>query len=363
MRYIFSVLIGATIVFNGCADKGGDDDVNATYSPIITVSSTYYLRDANVTMPKASLEAEYLGGNGQYQFHSTQFFYEMQSVGGVYADSISLELTVANPTCDVNHTSTMAINALLPDLSSPDYNSSTFPYINLNIFTTLLASNSKEELAQKYPESYKMNRDFNYDAFSAALTRYSANIEDIGGDEPRDARLFEFCAAAEELIMDESVVKRYPIRVTSLHQIKDANVTMLDKSGVYSSNGKYAFEDVNSIDTIEVHGGSYITNESNESDYNSSLVTNCPDMNETSEFLLSAPKVDANKMPYIFVNPFTTLLAQGANIEDINDTYPIAYATENSFNFDTSYRNKFYVDTTENNFTSELCNAIKAIQK
>ncbi len=362
MKYVVSTALIATLFFSGCGNEEHSNEVNATYSPIITLSALNYIKEANLSM--ISSNAEYIGLLGQYKFNKIQNFYTMKSEGGLYTDNSGLEFTKATPRCDSNHTSKMQINVLMPHLSAPDKNSSQFVYINANIFTSLLSIRSKDALAEKYPASYLMNSDFNYDALRATYTTYSSDIGAIGGKAARSDRLYEFCAAAEELIFDEKIIKDYPVRVTSLYQIKEANVSMSGIKGVYSENGKYTFEDVKSAEAISVVGGTYITDENNESDYNLTLASTCPDINITEmEFMLSAPKVDENQTPYMFITPFTTLLAQGAKAKDLNDTYPIAYNSEENFNFDTAYKRRTFVDTNESNFTKELCDAMKAIQK
>ena len=362
MRIYYMALV-ALMALSGCNSESGSDG-NITYSPQVRVSAIRYLRDINLSMDEINATAEAINGVGEYQFYHIPDFHAMRTQGGILADNSDLEYAKAQVVCDSNYTTNMAINVLIPELSTPEPKGMEFPYVNVNIFTTMLSYISTEELASRYPNSAAMNSDFNYDAYLAAITRYSGDIDIIGGSNAREARFEEFCKAAEQLVEDKKVPLSYSVRVSSLHRIKEANVTMEGLQAHYKERAYYQFDNVDSIGALEVSGGSFITNDDNESDYNASLIVACPDINSSQMVMLQAPVVDtSSKVPYLFVNPFTTLLAQGKTAEELNATYPIAYAIENDFNFDTAYTRANREDTNESNFTKELCEALAEISK
>ena len=361
---IYYMTLATLMALTGCNSSDDSSDVNVTYSPKVRVSAIRYLRDINLSMDEINATAVQIDGVGEFQFNDIPDFYAMTSRDGVLADNADLEYATAQVVCSNEYTNNMAINVLIPTLSSPAIDSRGFPYVNVNIFTTMLGYMSQEEIAKSYPNSAAMNRDFNYDAYLAAITRYSGDIDTIGGTAARDARFEELCRAAEQLVEDKKVAMHYSVRVSSLHRIKESNVTMDGVLASYKGRAYYQFDNVKSIGTIDVRGGSYITNDDNESDYNASLIAECPDFNTSQmPIRLAAPLVDsATELPYLFVNPFTTLLAQGKSIEELNASYPIAYNTEATFNFDTAYKRANYNDTNESNFTKELCEAISEIK-
>ena len=160
MKYQIFALFCAGALMLGCSDKDNHQS-EASYEPIITASGLYYMHEANLSMKENNVSAEYIGGRGRFQFHNVITFTEMNLKDAIYSDKANLAPVSAHAVCDENHTSDMSINALVPDLYAPDYNSSDFPYVNINIFTTLLQFNTREELAERYPNSAAFSRDFN----------------------------------------------------------------------------------------------------------------------------------------------------------------------------------------------------------
>ncbi len=159
----------------------------------------------------------------------------------------------------------------------------------------------------------------------------------------------------------------YSVKVSALHYIKDANVTIEGIRGKYRDRGIYDFN--TSVGGVRLsRGGVYITNDTNESD-------TAPDSTRCSHYLpsldttvaslqLSAP---AEHVPYAYINinPFTSLLVHGnVSKESLALEYPIAASIEEHFDFDTTAALKAEAYNKEDqNLTKEICDALQALQQ
>ena len=161
----------------------------------------------------------------------------------------------------------------------------------------------------------------------------------------------------------------YIVKLSSLHHVKDANVSVGSTAAVYRNEGNYDFNVTVTGARIAV-GGTYITDEHNESNSSleSTLCSNyLPDLNtDASSFTLQAPYKhdldDNSSYHYININPFTTLVVQsGSSKEDLALRYPVAASIEKSFDFDvTSARIDYRSE--DNNLTTEICDALQELQ-
>ncbi len=159
----------------------------------------------------------------------------------------------------------------------------------------------------------------------------------------------------------------YSVKVSALHYIKDANVTINgSEAAIYRSSGIYDFN--KSIAGVRLAvGGLYVTDENNES--NASLhSTRCshylPSLDTTVTTLrLSAP-AEHTPYEYININPFTSLLVQGGfSKETLAQEYPIAASIEEHFDFDTTAALKASEYNKEDyNLTQEVCDALQALR-
>ena len=159
----------------------------------------------------------------------------------------------------------------------------------------------------------------------------------------------------------------YSVKVSALHYIKDANVTIDGSAAaLYRSGGIYDFNESITGNRLSV-GGLYVTDENNES--NTSLQsTRCkaylPSLDTTVTALrLSAP---AEHVPYeyININPFTSLLVEGGfSKETLALEYPIAASIEEHFDFDTTAAlQAVEYNQEDQNLTHEICDALQALQ-
>ena len=166
------------------------------------------------------------------------------------------------------------------------------------------------------------------------------------------------------------------VTVSSLHYIKDAAVSLEGgQNAAYISGGVYHFYDPEIAAKRTASGGSYITDEADES--NTSVPPlRCPQFDtNTTMPVLSAPGHNADapyEEIYINVNPFTSLIAEGnATADELVNDYPTAYQvqvdwdkTVINFDFDvTMARQSSDYDTTENNLTEEICDALHRLNR
>ncbi len=167
-------------------------------------------------------------------------------------------------------------------------------------------------------------------------------------------------------VSDEDLEYQYTLKLSSLHYVKDANVSAGGTIAQYRFLGNYDFNVTVSGPRV-ADGGIYVTDEHNETNssvqsmlcgsYLPTLDTNA------SSFQFRAP---AEHLPYeyININPFTTLLVV-ANIskEELALRYPIAATIDDSFDFDVTAARKAHVyNTEETNLTKEICDALQELQ-
>ena len=168
-------------------------------------------------------------------------------------------------------------------------------------------------------------------------------------------------------VTNDELEYRYSVKLSSLHYIKDANVSIGESANaLYRDSGEYDFN-VSVSGTRVAIGGVYVTDENNESNTSlqSTLCANyLPSLDtNASTFQFSAP---AEHLPYQYmnINPFTTLLVD-TNIskEELALLYPIAATIDDSFDFDVTAARKAYVySTEETNLTKEICDALQELQ-
>ncbi len=167
-------------------------------------------------------------------------------------------------------------------------------------------------------------------------------------------------------VSNDNFTNEYSVKVSALHYIKDANVTIMDRHARYRERGIYDFNTTISGVRLAV-GGVYVTDENNES--NGSLQsTLCrhylPELDTTvAQLKLSAPAEHA-PYEYININPFTTLLIRGDfSMAALALEYPIAASIEEHFDFDTAAARKATAYAQEDqNLTKEICDALEALQ-
>ncbi len=158
-----------TLFTSGCS-IGDSADSNITMS--LRVSALTYIRENNETNDTLVSINDTIKGTyitlGRFDFYDKNITGERKIIKGVYLiDS------------DVNCTNYPDINlsegAPAPTMKAPDKNSSnsTFAYININPFTTLLVDvgYSKETLQGRFPEASSVDSDFNFDTVSARFDR------------------------------------------------------------------------------------------------------------------------------------------------------------------------------------------------
>ncbi|MEA2111958.1 MAG: hypothetical protein U9P71_07925 [Campylobacterota bacterium] len=174
------------------------------------------------------------------------------------------------------------------------------------------------------------------------------------------AALFSGCG------VDDSETKyHYYVKLSSLHYVKDAKVSVEEINASYVNSGSYNF-DVTVSGTRVAVAGTYITDEDNES--NTSLQsTLCesylPSLNtDASSFTLQAPS-SHDDYEYININPFTTLIVHGISAQELALRYPVASSIEPDFDFDvTAARQAIEYSTQENNLSTEICDALAELQ-
>ncbi|GEM_PF-2952955 len=164
----------------------------------------------------------------------------------------------------------------------------------------------------------------------------------------------------------DNFTNQYSLKVSALHYIKDANVSIGNRYGVYRSRGIYDFNESLAGGRVAT-GGLYIVDENNESN-TSAVSTLCqhylPSLDTTVTTLkLSAPAAHV-PYEYININPFTTLLVQGGfSKEALALKYPVAASIEEHFDFDTTAALKApEYRQADNNLTQEICDALQALQ-
>ena len=167
-------------------------------------------------------------------------------------------------------------------------------------------------------------------------------------------------------VSSDNFTSEYSVKVSALHYIKDANVSIGGVHAQYRKRGIYDFN--MSLSGMRfARGGVYVTDENNETD-SSLQSTRChqylPELDTTvSKLVLRAPAEHA-PYAYININPFTTLAARDDfSLEILAQEYPIAASIEASFDFDTVAAQKAAVySTQEQNLTREICRALQALQ-
>ncbi len=173
--------------------------------------------------------------------------------------------------------------------------------------------------------------------------------------------LFSGCGVNEE-----EIAYSYRVKLSSLHYVKDANVSVGSINAKYYYSGSYDFN-VTVVGPRVAVGGTYVTDEHNESNTSleSTLCANyLPSLNtDASSFTLVAPALHS-PYEYININPFTTLLVKTDILaEDLALRYPVAASIESSFDFDvTAARLGYEYSSEDNNITPEICDALQELQ-
>lgn len=179
----------AALFTSGC-DIGDSTDSNITMS--IRVSTLSYIgnnnetNETNITLG-GGVEGTYIS-SGRYDFYDENISGARQIEKGIYLTDINCS--------DYN----IEQNSTAPILKAPDKNSSgsTFAYININPFTTLMVDMnlSADALNSHYnfPAAYAVDPDFNFDTVSARFDR--ALPEETVDNNLSD----EICRALKELI-------------------------------------------------------------------------------------------------------------------------------------------------------------------
>ncbi len=167
-------------------------------------------------------------------------------------------------------------------------------------------------------------------------------------------------------VNDEDLGYQYTLKLSSLHYVKDANVSVGGTMAQYRSLGNYDFN-VTVSGLRVADGGIYVTDEHNETNASakSTLCSNYLPTLDTnaSRFQLRAP-VEHLPYEYININPFTTLLVvSNISKEALALQYPIAATIDDSFDFDVTAARKVYAySTEETNLTKEICDALQELQ-
>ena len=185
--FITSVIFLFITFFTTGCDIGGDTDSNITMS--LRVSALTYIKDNNETNETNVTINDVIKGyyitEGRYDFYDTNISGIRKIVKGVYLHTD-------------NNCSSYGIvideNTTAPIMKAPDKNSSgsTFAYININPFTTLLVDTNytKEALQNRFPTATSIDSDFNFDTVSARFDR----------DYNSTALVEEICDALSEVI-------------------------------------------------------------------------------------------------------------------------------------------------------------------
>jgi hypothetical protein len=168
-------------------------------------------------------------------------------------------------------------------------------------------------------------------------------------------------------ISNDDFTYSYVVKLSSLHYVKDANMSAGARYAVYKNSGDYDFNESILGDYRVAAGGIYILNENNES--NSSLTSDLcakylPGLDtDASRFTLKAPPKH-EPFEYINVNPFTTLLVETNDTKEVlAQRYPIAASIDESFDFDSAAARQGYENSVEdNNLTIEICDALQELQ-
>jgi hypothetical protein len=166
------------------------------------------------------------------------------------------------------------------------------------------------------------------------------------------------------------------VTVSSLHYIKDANVFLEgSQNAAYASGGTYHFYEGDVTGKRIAAGGSYVTNEEDES--NTSVApTRCPQFEtNTTMPVLSAPGYTEGtpyEAIYININPFTSLIAEGnMTADEMMIEYEAAYQVQLdwekdviNFDFDVTEALRYAeYNAAEYNLTEEICDALDRLNR
>jgi hypothetical protein len=166
------------------------------------------------------------------------------------------------------------------------------------------------------------------------------------------------------------------VTVSSLHYIKDAEVSLEgSQSAAYTSGGVYHFYEADIAGKRIASGGSYVTDEEDES--NTTLPPlQCPQFEtNTTMPALSAPgHAEGAEYAeiYVNINPFTSLIAEGnMTVDEMINAYQTAYQVQEdwgksviNFDFDvTAARHYPDYNSSENNLTAEICDALDRLNR